>query len=411
MAPYRYRALQPSGTMMEGTLEAPSRQDACRQLDSRGLIAVKVECDAVAKAQPAAPFVFPFHLGRRERISHAMLQEFTHQLSSLLSAGVSLSRALQVLSNEAASPAAQATWKGLRDLVIDGWSFADAMARFPRVFSSVYMAMVRAGEAGGFLDVVLEEIAELQARERELKSRVMSALIYPIVLLVLACGVLTFLLVFFIPRFQTVFETFDAALPMITQVIVNASKVMQRYGLFVLALLIIGVVSAHRWLQTEAGRRTLDRWLLRLPLFGPLKARFAMTRFCRMFGTLVGAGVPLVNSLLVARQSIGSQVLTDTLNTTVEGVQKGESLASSLRACPELFPGSVLEMVSVAEETGRIDKEFVRVATAAEKELDRRLRTTVALAEPLVLFVIAGIIGLVFIGMVLPIFTLQEHIK
>ncbi len=410
MAPYRYRALQPTGTVMEGVVEAPSRQDACRQLDGRGLIPVKVECDAAAKRQTSAsPFTLRFR--KRERVSHAVLQEFTHQLSSLLSAGVSLSRALQVLSGEAASSGAQAIWKGLRDLVVDGWSLADAMSRYPHVFSSVYIAMVRAGETGGFLDLVLEQITELQARERELRSRVMTALIYPAVLLALAAVVLTFLLVFFIPRFTLVFDTFDAALPWITQVIVDASELMQQYGLFLAALLIIAAIMTKRWLDSEAGRRFLDRKMLRLPFFGPLKARFAMTRFCRMFGTLVGAGVPLVNSLMVARESIGSQTLTDTLNTTVEGVQKGESLASSLRACPELFPSSVIEMVSVAEETGRIDKEFLRVAAAAEKELDRRLRTTVSLAEPLMLFLIAGIIGVVFIGMVLPIFTLQEHIK
>jgi type IV pilus assembly protein PilC len=231
------------------------------------------------------------------------------------------------------------------------------------------------------------------------------------VLLGLAVVVLVFLLTFFIPRFKLVFQSFDAALPLITRIIVQASEYMQQYGLFLLALVIVGVIAAHRWAQSEQGRRFADRALLRVPMFGPLRARFAMTRFCRMFGTLVGAGVPLVNALIVARQSIGSQTLTDTLNTAVESVQRGGGLAASLRACPELFPGPVLEMVSVAEETGRIHEEFIRVADAAEKDLDRRLRTTVALAEPLMLFVIAGIIGVIFIGMVLPIFSLQEHIQ
>jgi type II secretory pathway component PulF len=231
------------------------------------------------------------------------------------------------------------------------------------------------------------------------------------VLLTLAIGVLVFLLVFFIPRFQTIFSGFNVALPLLTRAIVAASVVVTHYGLFVAAALGAAAFAGRRWLASERGRRASQRLVLRLPLIGRLSARFAMSRFCRMLGTLVGAGVPLIQALRVARESIGNQALTDAVTEAIERVQRGESLAASLAGCPALFPGSVIEMITVGEETGKMDQELVRLAAATEIELDRQLRTAVSLAEPLLLFAIAGFIGTIFVGMVIPIFTIQEYIK
>ena len=406
MAAFHYRALQPNGVIIEGNLDVGSRQEACRQLDGRGLIPVSV----TAESGGTKGSMFSLSLHRRRGVSHRALLDFTHLLSNLLSAGVSLSRALQILSNEVSASGAQDEWKKLRELVVDGWSLADAMAKSPETFSPIYVAMVKAGETGGFLEVVLEQIAELQERDRELRSRVASAMIYPAILVVLAFGVLVFLLIFFIPRFQVIFAGFDAALPLLTRMIVSASHIAQSYGPLVVAAVAAAFFGVRSWLKTDRGRRLWSDWILRVPVIGPLQARFAMARFCRMFGTLAGSGVPLVNALRVAKEAIGNQVLTDTVNGAIDQVQKGASLAAGLRNCPRMFPPSVIEMVTVAEETGRLDKEFVRLAGSSEKELDRRLRTAVSMAEPLILFVIAAIIGVIFIGMVVPIFSLQDYI-
>jgi type II secretory pathway component PulF len=271
--------------------------------------------------------------------------------------------------------------------------------------------MVEAGEAGGFLDVVLGQIADFQAREKELRAKVTSALMYPAVLLVLAVGVVIFLLVFFIPRFQTLFEGFDAALPALTQIIVGVSNAVRSYGIYGLAAACAGIYFGRTWLASDKGRRAWEKVMLRLPLIGPLAAQIAMARFCRMLGTLLGAGVSLMNGLGVARRSLGYQTLIDLISDSTERVKKGESLASSLANCRAIFTGSTLEMVSVAEESGRLDQELVRLAGATEVNLDRQLKTAVSLAEPLMLFVIAAFIGLIFIGMVLPIFTIQDSIK
>jgi type II secretory pathway component PulF len=285
------------------------------------------------------------------------------------------------------------------------------MARSPETFPRVYVAMVEAGEAGGFLDVVLAQIADFQAREKELKAKVLTAMMYPAVLLVLALAVIVFLLVFFIPRFQLVFQGFNAELPLITQIIIKVSNVVRNYGLFVGAVVVIAIFSVRTWLASEKGRRAWEGMLLRIPKIGPLIAQFAMARFCRMLGTLLGAGVPLINALNVARRSIGNQILVDAVADSIDRVKEGKPLGKSLAQNQDLFPGAVVEMISVAEESGRLDQELVRIAAVTEADLDRQLKTVVALAEPVMLFFIAAFIGTIFIGMLIPIFSLQDHIK
>jgi type II secretory pathway component PulF len=270
--------------------------------------------------------------------------------------------------------------------------------------------MVRAGETGGFLDVDLGQIADFRSRERDLKSLIKGALVYPALLAVLSCAVLVFLLTYFIPRFSGIFQEFGGALPSLTRGIIAASKILTRYGLWFLVVVLVAFVVARRVLHSESGRRGLERALLRIPALGRVLARFALVRFCRMLGTLLGAGVPLVAALEVAREAIGNQTLSDAVSSSIKEVQRGESLARSLAACERLFPPSVTEIIAVAEESGRLDQELVRLATTNEVELDRQLRVLVALAEPLLLFVMAAVVGTVVIGMLLPVFTLQDYI-
>ncbi|MEN6627044.1 MAG: type II secretion system F family protein [Candidatus Sumerlaeia bacterium] len=409
MVTFAYRALKADGSIAEGTIDASARPDAIHQIEGRGLTPVSVKEKsggaAASQAQSSAENV------QKLKIPFRVLENFTRQLSSLLAAGVPLARALQVLQREASLPAAREQWKAIYERVIDGESLADAMARFPKTFPRVYTAMVQAGETGGFLEVVLGQIADFQNREKELRSRVKSALIYPAVLLVLAIGVLVYLLTFFIPRFQKIFTGFGAELPYLTQLILKASAFMRTYGLPTAILIGVAVFMLRQWLMTTEGRRAWERLMLKTPLIGKLGASFAMTRFCRMLGTLVGSGVPLISALRVARESIGNQTLIDAVGDSIERVKKGDSLSSSLAGCSSLFPGSVIEMVGVAEESGRLDQELVRIAAVTDAELDQRLRTTVALAEPLLLMLMAGLIGTIFIGMVLPIFSIQDYIK
>lgn len=404
MATFQYRALRPDGTMAEGVLEAGGRQEAMRQVDGLDLNLVSLSDKQESRGRLKRP-------GRRARTPFHALESFTRQLSNLLAAGVPLSRSLKLLSGESAHPAAAVRWREVHDRVVDGAGLADAMEQAPDVFPRVYVAMVRAGETGGFLDHVLERIADFQHAEKELRSRVVTALIYPAVLMTLAISVLVFLLTFFIPRFQLIFVDFGGELPLLTRMIVGASDFFSRYGIF-MALLVLGAcIGLHKWFQTEAGRRRWSEFVVRMPVFGPLHVRFALTRFCRMLGTLAAAGVPLIASLRVARESIGNQMLSDAVSECIDRVRKGEGLAASLSLCPRLFPPSIIEIISVAEESGKLDRELLRVAETTGSDLERRLQMAVALAEPLLLLLMAAFIGTIFIGMALPIFTIQAFIK
>jgi len=407
---FQYKALNSGGVVDAGSIQASNRPDAFDKIKQLGLQLVHLEETAEGGADLAKSdgISLPW---KQRRISFKMLGTFTRLLSSLLAAGVPLSKALTILYRETADPAASKKWREVHDLVVDGVSLSDAMSRSPETFPSVYTAMVEAGETGGFLDLVLAQIAEFQARDKELRGKVISAMIYPAVLMFLAIAVLIFLMVFFIPRFKTLFEGFDAALPMLTQVIVATSEFSQRYGIFVIIGIAFLVYLTRTWVTSERGRRIYERWLLTAPVIGPLSSQFAMARFSRMLGTLIHAGVPLVSGLNVAQRSIGNQILTDAIKDSIERVKKGEPLARSLGNCSLLFSGATVEMISVAEESSRLDKELIRLAEVTEKELDQQLKTAVALMEPLMLFFIAAFIGTIFVGMVIPIFTIQDYIK
>jgi type II secretory pathway component PulF len=415
MPTFTYRALKADGKVAEGLLDAPGRPDAMRQIEALGLRPMSVAEKSGAAAKKASANGEASGLGgfkfESKKVSAKELENFTRLLSSLLAAGVPLSRALVILQKEASSPAAKTQWKQIHDLVVDGLSLAEAMAKSPETFPRVYVAMVEAGETGGFLDVVLAQIAEFQTNEKELKSKVLTAMLYPAILLVLAIGVLIVLLTFFIPKFQNIFNNMHSALPLITQIIISASHMIRSYGLLVLVAVIGIVIFARTWFVSEKGRRMWEGLVLKTPLVGPLIAQFAMARFCRMLGTLIGAGVPLVQGLNVARRSIGNQILVDAVAQAIERVQQGGRLGQSLADCRVLFSGSVLEMISVAEESGKLDTELVRIASGTEKDLDRNMKTAVAFAEPVMLFLIAAFIGTIFIGMLLPVLSMSNNIK
>jgi len=418
MPTFAYKAIQADGKVAEGVLEAAGRPDAFRQMEGRGLRPVSLAERAASKkgssaksdAASASAQKLSLSFGS-QKVSPTELENLTRLLSTLLAAGVPLSRALTILVKESSNPAAAAKWKEVHDMVIDGMSLATAMSKSPDTFPRVYTAMVEAGEAGGFIDVVLAQIADFQAREKDLKGKVLTAMLYPCILLVLAIGVLVVLLTFFIPKFQTVFNSLHGNLPLITQIIIGASHVIRSYGLIVAVVIVAIVLMVRNWFVSEKGRRVWETILLRAPLVGPLTAQFAMARFCRMLGTLLGAGVPLIQGLNVARKSIGNQILVDAVERAIQAVQQGGRLGQSLAECKGLFPGSALEMISVAEESGKLDAELVRIANVTEGDLDRHLKTAVAFAEPAMLFFIAAFIGVIFIGMLLPILTMSEHIK
>lgn len=413
MPVYQYTAITGDGQEKAGTITAADRMAALASVESLGLHPTAIdEAGAAGAATVKKPGASDEAVESAAdiRLKPALTLGFIRQLSNLLTAGVPLSRALHILVRESTQPGAKAMWKAIHEQVADGQSLADAMKQHPKTFPAVYVAMVRAGEAGGFLDVVLRQIADFMSRERDLKSKVFSAMVYPAVLATIAVGVVTFLLTWFIPRFSEIFDQFGESLPLLTQIVQGASLAVRDYGLFVAAGVGVLALMLRQAMTSEAGRRWWDRQVLRIPAVGTASSRFALVRFTRMLGTLVGAGVPLINALRVAREAVGNQTLADTLTATIEQVKQGQPLARSLAGCPQLFSASVVEMIAVAEESGRLDEELVRLAQESEEELDRRLRMLVSLAEPALLLVMAAAVGTIVIGMLLPVFDLWDAI-
>lgn len=405
MPNYRYKIIDQSGKEISGSINMATRDAVIDKFFIDGLTPALVE-------EEKDKFdLRKLNFSRKGRVSRAEVEAFTLELANLLSAGVPLSRSLGILSREASTPAARAQWSAIKDAVADGTSLAESFAQWPKTFPPVYVAMVRAGETGGFLDLVLTQIANFQSREKKLMGKIKAATVYPVILAVLGVMIMIFLMTFFIPRFSSIFKEFGGELPGLTLLIVGISNFISRY--WIILLLFIGtiIIGFRRAMAKVEGRRVMEGIFLKIPMIGTILARFALVRFCRMLGTLVGASVPLVASLRVANEAIGNQILSDALDETVKKVQNGSSLSSGMAGCPQLFPPSVVEMVSVAESTGRLDSELVRLSGAYEEDLDRRLSMLVAQAEPALLFIMAILVGTVIMGMLLPIFNLQELIR
>jgi type II secretory pathway component PulF len=408
---FSYTAVNARGKAVTGTVPADSRSAAIAVVIGKGLSPLKVEeTGKRTDKSKDVPIIVPG--AKIGRVRPRVIEDFTRELASLLAGGVPLARGLALLKRETKDPHALALWTQIHSDVVEGNSLADSLAQHPKCFSTVYVAMVRAGEAGGFLDVVLSQITEFRAREQDLKGKIKAAMIYPIVLACLAVCVLIFLLAFFIPRFSTIFNQFGGHLPYLTQMILNVSYMFTSwYAIVVVIVLATGIFGVYKVSHTNAGRRRIERVVLKTPALGRVIAIFAMVRFCRMLGTLLGAGVGLIASLKVSKEAIGNQTLSDTVQFGIDEVQKGASLARSLGSAEQLFPPSIVEMIAIAEETGRLDKELVRISISNENELDRRLRVLVSIAEPMMLFLMAAFIGTIVIGMLLPIFSLQDLIK
>lgn len=398
MPSFSYTALSADGHNRSGTVDADDAVAAQRAIEAQGLVPTEVKPTSTGGM-----------LG--SRVPQAQILAFARSLGGLIAAGVPLSRALTVIEREAGHAGAKAAWSQIHARVRDGASLADAMKEQGPLFPPVFVAMVRAGEAGGFLDLVLEQVADYLERTRELIGRVTSALIYPALLLIIAGSVVGFLLVWFIPRFATLFASFNRELPFLTRMIQHASDVLVHHGWILVVLAIGGFVGGKALLALPAGAAWWEGFQLKIPAVGMVKATLARVRFCRMLGTLLKAGVPLMNALTVSREAVGNPVLDAALTVATEKVRQGESLTSALAGLGAMLPPTALEALAVAESSGRLPQELLRLADTSERDLDRRLRTLVSLAEPLLLLVMAALVGTIVIGMLLPIFDLWSAIK
>ncbi|MEW6198656.1 MAG: type II secretion system F family protein [Planctomycetota bacterium] len=392
MPTFAYRARNATGQEVRGTLLADSAMAAARMLDERSLLPVEVEEQAARERSVLT--------GRARRVSLSKVGQMYEQLADLLRAGVPIMRALEVLGQQASSPALARILREVRDDVSGGDALADAMRRHPHAFPELHAAMVRAGEKGGFLEDVLARLSEFVARQDALKNKFIGALIYPCVLLFGAIGAVAFIMTYVVPKIRAVLE--GQALPLPTRVVFAISDVLRDHGLWLVGGLVLVVIGAVAFLQSQAGQAVRSRLQLRMIGVGKIYTMISICRFCRVLGTMLSNGIPILQSLKISKDSTGNAILADAIDEAAESVRAGESLARPLSSAG-VFPPAIVDMIAVAEESNTLDKVLVEIANTQEERTARQIDFTMRMLEPLLLLLMGVMIAFIAIALLVPI--------
>ena len=418
MATFKYIAKDPSGNEQRGTVEAADRNAAISSVRALGLMPtalgeVKSSAPAPKAAAPAAKakgglnrdININLRLPRwlRGRIKTKVLTQFTRQLAVLVNAGLPLMRGLEVLKRQTKDAQMAEALAGISDNIASGGTFSEALTQYPKIFDHLYVNMVKAGEAGGVLEVVLGRLAEFAEKSEKIKNKVKGAMIYPIVVLVAAIGITAFLLVAVIPKFQQVFNDMlgGAALPPVTEFVIGASQFVQDNGLMIFIAAVAVFVLCKIVGKTEAGATFFDALKLKMPVTGTLAQRSAVSRFTRTLGTLLSSGVPILQSLVITRDTTGNRILTNAIQSVHDSVKEGESMTEPLSHC-KVFPPMVVSMVEVGEETGALADMLTRIANTYDDEVDNAVAGLTAAIEPALIIVLAVVVGTIVVAMFLP---------
>ena len=401
MPEFRYTAKELSGRQVSGLLTATSEKDALANLTARSLFPIKVTLSEQSQKQASA--------GSR-RVPSRYLTTFFNQLADLLRSGVPLLRSLILLEDQTSHPGLRVVIQDVREQVADGSRLNDAMRRHPRNFNFLSVSMVRAGEEGGFLEEVLSRIAAFNEHQEELRGRVTGAMVYPVFLMTVGLVIVTVMMVWFVPQFAAIFERMadQGTLPWATITLLSLSDSIQQHGMLMVLGLVAAVVGLFYYFDSEDGRRNLDRWKLKIPGLGGILQNLAVARFCRMLGTLLKNGVPILQSLRIAKDASGNVILAEAIGNAADNVSSGQSLAVPLRASGQ-FSRDLIEMIAVGEEANNLENVLIGVADNLEKRTSRRIDTVVRLLEPLLLLVMAAVVTFVIAALLLPVLNMSAN--
>ncbi len=391
MPDFAYVARDMKGQRRTGTLTANSQRDVIAQLDAMSLFPVEV---SASKGSTTV---------RTKRVSGIVMATAYNQLASLLRSGVPMLRALTVMSQQASKPALKAVLEEIKLKVEDGEPLSSAMARFPRVFNDMAVNMVRAGAEGGFLEDALERVATFTETQEDMKGRAMGALAYPIFLGVVGTAIVFVLIIFFVPNFEPLFASLreKGQLPWATDALLDFSRFLQGYWWMLFGAIAAAVFGALKYFSSDQGKVVLDRIKIKVPVFGSIFLNLAVARFCRVLGTLLANGVPILKSLEISRNAAGNRVLSESIEKASQNITAGEKLATPLAASGH-FPAQVTEMIAVAEESNSLDKVMIQISDSLERTTFRRLDMMVRLLEPLMLLIMAGIVFFIVLALMVP---------
>ncbi|MCI0455076.1 MAG: type II secretion system inner membrane protein GspF [Candidatus Dadabacteria bacterium] len=400
MPVYKYKAISEKGKHLEGVIDAESPKAATDKLKRQNIFLSSLR--EVKKGKTRRFLIF-------KGISTAELAVTTRQFSTLISSGFPLEASLIALSEQTEDARLSQVLTQVKDRISEGSSLASALREHPNVFSDLYINIVKAGEASGTLDIVLLRLSDFLEKQMALRSRVRSALIYPIFMFFIGGSVLFFMMTYVIPRIAKIFEESRRSLPVVTLVLIEISTFLSQ-NIIVLFLFLVGLLFvAYRFGKTERGKRFFDRLVLRLPIFGRITRMMLISRFTRTLGTLLGSGIPLLEALEIGEAVVGNRVYVETLKNVRGNVREGTSLAGPLRESG-VFPPLVTRMITVGEQTGELEEMLVKIGDTYDLQVETSVSTLTSLLEPVMILLIGAVIGFIVFAILLPIFDLTSTI-
>jgi type IV pilus assembly protein PilC len=438
MPTFTVEAMDGKGKRIKTDIDAPSANDAIAKLKSKGYKPMNVKekaggaapapaptASATATPPPpgtqrasAPPPVSTVPTGGKTakkslflagRVKHKQLTQFTQQLSVLMDAGLPIVRSLKILGNQQKPGLLKNIVIEVSEDVETGSSFSEALAKHPKTFDKLYVNMVKAGEAGGVLDVILQRLAGFMERMEALKRKIIGASIYPAVVITIAVAVVLAIMTFIVPKFEEVFKQVKVPMPGLTLMLMGISNVIKDYWWAILAFPFVFLFVVKAWGRTKGGRITIDRIKLNAPLVGPIVKKSVISRFCRTLGTLLQSGVPILEALAIVKNATGNEVVSNAIATVHDSIREGESIAEPLAACG-VFDDIVINMIDVGEETGELDKMLLKVADNYDNEVDAAVSALMSVMEPILIVGLGFTVGFIVVALFLPLISLLEGI-
>ena len=416
MANFLYLALDAKGEQTTGSVQASSESEAIQQLRSQGLYPTQVVEEGKGSLSKGAKTKGKKKVRAKAggKVKAEVLMIFTRQLATLIEAGLPLLRGLDTLEKQEADPAMKATISALSDSVQSGATFSESLAQHPKVFNKLFVNMVKAGELGGVLEVVLVRLAEYAEKAAKLKSKLTTAMVYPAIVMFIAVGILIFLLLVVVPKFKEMMEDVGE-LPLISRIVFGASENMLARP-FVLpnivwVFIVIGIflVIFKAWASTKKGRYIVDTLKMKIPVLGDLTSKSAISRFSRTMGTLVTSGVPILQALTITSDTAGNVVIAKAIGTVHDAVKEGEPMVTPMGACG-IFPSMVISMVDVGEETGQLPEMMLKIANVYDDEVDGAVTALTSVIEPIMIVFLAVIVGAIVFAIFLPLIKMMQSV-
>ena len=433
MPKFNYIAVDSAGQESRGSVEAPDQPQAIAKIRGQGLFPTAIGpasgggggAPAAAKQQSKPEYAKKPSAGVSGAKKSALSMEIklpsfmqkgvgtkdlmvlTRQMATLVDAGLPLLRGLRVLLRQCTHPTLKNALASITDAVESGTTFSESLHNHPKIFNNLYVNMVKAGEAGGILEVVLTRLSEFMEKAEKIKNKVKGAMIYPVVLMVAAVGILTFLLTTIIPKFKEIFDDLleGQAMPWITRFVMGASENVKNNIIWIAGCVFLVVLAINLWGRTKSGRLALDRMKLYMPVFGTLIRRTAISRFARTLGTLLSSGVPVLQALMIVRDTSGNAVIAKAIQSVHDSVKEGESMAGPM-GNSKVFPPMVISMIEVGEETGALPDMLIRIANTYDDEVDNAVAGLTSIIEPIMIIFLAVVVGTIVIAMFLPLVTI-----